>query len=380
MKIMIASDSYKGSLSSLEIAENIKRGVRAVFPDCQFKTLAMADGGEGTVEALVDSLQGNYQKVECFNPLGEKIIAQYGIFQQNAIIEMASASGLPLVKEKRIREANTYGTGQLILDALNKRCQTIYLGIGGSATNDGGIGMAHALGMRFYDKNHHELKPLPQNLPLISFIDNSQLDDRINKTTFIVMCDVTNPLCGPHGASYVYGPQKGASQEDILFLDKGLQNLADVCLKAGYENYQNKEGAGAAGGLGFGLITFLNAQLQSGIQTVLEIVKFDELVQDCQLVITGEGRIDHQSIYGKVPTGVALAAKQFHIPTVAIVGSIGENIDNVYDYIETIESCVDHPCSLSQAIEKTNENIYQATFRMMKAIQLGMKITKNEEI
>lgn len=372
---MIASDSYKGSLSSLEVAENIKKGVLEVFPNCQFVALAMADGGEGTVEAIVDSLNGKYQKVKCLNALNEEIIAYYGIFNHDqAIIEMASASGLPLVKEKRIMDANTYGTGQLILDALNHGCRTIYLGIGGSATNDGGIGMAHALGMKFYDKDHQELKPIAKNLPYIVSIDNTSLDSRIKDTKIIVMCDVTNPLCGPTGASAIYGPQKGATKDDIIYLDNGLQNLVDVCVKNGYDNYQNEKGAGAAGGLGFGLMTFLNASLQSGIDTVLDIVHFDELVEDCHLVITGEGRIDNQSIYGKVPTGVSIAAKKHHIPTLAIVGSIGQNVEKVYDYIETIESCVDHPCTLDEALKNAGDNVYHASIRVMKAIQLGSKI------
>lgn len=375
MKIMIASDSYKGSLSSLEVADYIKKGILQVFPDCKFEILSMADGGEGTVEAIVDSLQGKYQRVKCLNALNEEIDAYYGIFNNDhAIIEMASASGLPLVKEKRIMEANTYGTGQLILDALDKGCRTIYLGIGGSATNDGGIGMANALGIKFYDEKHQELQAIARNLPYITFIDNTCLDSRIKETKIIVMCDVSNPLCGPNGASAIYGPQKGATTDDIVYLDNGLKNLAHICENAGYNNYQNEKGAGAAGGLGFGLMTFLNASLQSGIETVLDIVQFDDLVKDCDLVITGEGRIDNQSIYGKVPTGVSIAAKKYNIPTIAIVGSIGQNVERVYDCIETIESCVDHPCTLDEALKNASDNIYHATIRIMKAIQLGLKI------
>lgn len=375
MKIMIASDSYKGSLSSLEVADSIKKGVLEVYPNCQFVTLAMADGGEGTVEAIVDSLKGEYQKVECLNALNEKITAHYGLFDHDhAIIEMTSASGLPLVKEKNIMEANTYGTGQLILDALNKGCRTIYLGIGGSATNDGGIGMANALGIKFYDKNHQELQAIAKNLPHIAFLDNQYLDKRLKDTNIIVMCDVTNPLCGPSGASAIYGPQKGATKDDITYLDNGLQNLVNVCIKSGYKNHQNEKGAGAAGGLGFGLMTFLNAHLQSGIETVLDVVHFDDYVKDCDLVITGEGRIDNQSIYGKVPTGVSLAAKKYHIPTLAIVGCIGQDVEKVYDYIETIESCVDHPCLLDEALTNASNNVYHAAIRVMKAIRLGSKL------
>lgn len=377
MKIMIASDSYKGSLSSMEVGQCIKKAVKDIFPDSQQLLLAIGDGGEGTTDAVVHSLKGTYRNIGCYNPLYEEIQAQYGLFDQDkAIIEMASASGLPLVKEKNIQKANTFGTGQLILDALDQGCRTIYIGIGGSATNDGGIGMAYALGIRFYDENHQELLPIPENLSSIAYINNQHLDSRIKNTTIIVMCDVTNPLCGINGASYVYGPQKGASENDIKKLDVGLQNLANICVKHGYANYQNEKGAGAAGGLGFGLMTFLNAKLQSGINTVLDIVHFDNLVKDCQLVITGEGRIDNQSIYGKVPTGIALAAKKYKIPTIAIVGSIGQDVSKVYDYIETIESCVDHPCSLQEALEHAQDNLYQATVRIMKAIQVGMQINK----
>ena len=377
MKIMIASDSYKGSLTSLQVANCIKKGIKEVFPDSQQIILSMADGGEGTTEAVVESLNGQYRTIRCYDPLYQEIEARYGLFDQDkAIIEMASASGLPLIKEKKIRKANTFGTGQLILDALNQGCHTIYIGIGGSATNDGGIGMAHALGIRFYDHNHNELLPVPENLPAIAYIDSKNLDQRIKNTAIIVMCDVSNPLCGTNGATHVYGPQKGASIEDIKYLDQGLQHLADICVKQGYSNFQNEQGAGAAGGLGFGLMTFLNARLQSGINTVLEIVRFDEQVNDCQLVITGEGKIDNQSLNGKVPIGVALAAKKYHIPTVAIVGSIGQDATKVFDYIESIESCVPRPCHLHEALDNAKDNLYQATLRIMKAIRVGMNIKK----
>lgn len=375
MKIIIASDSYKGSLSSLQVAQSIQKGIQEVFPDSQQIILSVGDGGEGTTDAIVQSLNGKYRSVTCFDPLYHQIEAQYGLFDHDkAIIEMASASGLTLVKEKQIRKANTFGTGQLILDALNQGCHTIYIGIGGSATNDGGIGMAYALGIRFYDENHKELLPIPENLSAIAYIDNKNLDQRIKNTSIIVMCDVNNPLCGKKGATHVYGPQKGASLEDIQYLDYGLQNLARVCVEHGYNDYQNKPGSGAAGGLGFGLMTFLNAHLQSGINTVLEIIHFDELVKDCQLVVTGEGKIDNQSINGKVPVGIATAAKKFHIPTIAIVGSIGQNVSAVFDYIESIESCVVHPCNLQNALDHAHENVYQATLRIMKSIKVGMKI------
>lgn len=375
MKIIIASDSYKGSLSSLEVAQSIKKGVLDVFADSTFEIIAMADGGEGSVEAIISSVGGQYIDVACVNALNEPITSRYGILENgHAIIEMASASGLPLVKEKKILEANTYGTGLLIKDALDHHCSTIYLGIGGSATNDGGIGMANALGVRFLDEINQELTCQAKNLQHIQTIDLSHLDPRIKDTTIIVMCDVTNPLCGPTGASAIYGPQKGANQKDIAFLDQGLHHLAAICQKQGLGDLKDVPGAGAAGGLGFGLMAFCQGKLQSGIETVLEIAHFENKLKDCDLVITGEGRIDNQSIYGKVPTGVAKIAQKYNIPTVAIVGSIGEQVDKVYQYIQTIESCVDYPCQLEEALKNASINVYHASVRLMKAIQLGMSL------
>jgi glycerate kinase len=370
MKILIASDSYKGSLSSLEVSKSIQKGFKEVFEDVSFKTLSMADGGEGTTQAIVESLNGQYITIDCHNALQEHIQASYGITSQGAIIEMASASGLPLVKEKKIREANTKGTGELIKDALDRHCQKIYLGIGGSATNDGGIGMAHHLGIRFLDKNHQVLEPIPENLPFIEDIDTHQLDSRIKDTQIIVMCDVTNPLCGKTGASTIYGPQKGANEKDIQFLDQGLKHLVEICVKKGYQDYSEEAGSGAAGGLGFGLMTFLNAKLQSGIETVLDVVHFDEYVKDCDLVISGEGRIDHQSMYGKVPTGVSQRAKKYGVDTVCIVGSIGENVGDIYNCITAIESCIDHCCSLENALENASENVYNAWIKPLIPLEI----------
>ena len=374
MKILIASDSYKGSLSSLEVSKYIQKGFKEVFEDISFKTLSMADGGEGTVQAIVESLNGKYISIACHNALNEEIEASYGLIDNFAIIEMASASGLPLVKEKRIREANTIGTGELIEDALNRGCRQIYLGIGGSATNDGGLGLAHYLGIRFLDKNNKALEPIPANLPFIKKIDSTNLDPRIKETKIIVMCDVSNPLCGKDGASAIYGPQKGATKEDIIFLDQGLLHLVDICLQEGYEDYSLFPGSGAAGGLGFGLMTFLKAHLQSGIETVLDIVDFDNVIKDCDLGISGEGRIDHQSMYGKVPTGVAKRAKKQGIETVCIVGSIGSSVGDIYDFITTIESCVDHCCDIDEALENAKVNVYKAAFRLARSIQLGQKM------
>ena len=234
--------------------------------------------------------------------------------------------------------------------------------------------MAHHLGIRFLDKNHQVLEPIPENLPFIEDIDTHQLDSRIKDTQIIVMCDVTNPLCGKTGASTIYGPQKGANEKDIQFLDQGLKHLVEICIKKGYQDYSEEAGSGAAGGLGFSLMTFLNAKLQSGIETVLDVVHFDEYVKDCDLVISGEGRIDHQSMYGKVPTGVSQRAKKYGVDTVCIVGSIGENVGDIYERITTIESCIDHCCPLEEALENAGENVYKAAFRLARSIQLGQKM------
>ena len=226
----------------------------------------------------------------------------------------------------------------------------------------------------FLDKNNKALEPIPANLPFIKKIDSTNLDPRIKETKIIVMCDVSNPLCGKDGASAIYGPQKGATKEDIIFLDQGLLHLVDICLQEGYEDYSLFPGSGAAGGLGFGLMTFLKAHLQSGIETVLDIVDFDNVIKDCDLVISGEGRIDHQSMYGKVPTGVAKRAKKQGIETVCIVGSIGSSVGDIYDFITTIESCVDHCCDIDEALENAKVNVYKAAFRLARSIQLGQKM------
>lgn len=377
MNIIIACDSFKGSLSSLQVANNIKIGALKVFPSATFKTIAMADGGEGTVDAMLASIDGVHRTITVKDPLFQDIQASYGIFHDGrAIIEMAAASGLPLVEGKKdIYKASTYGTGQLIKDALDKGCKTIYIGIGGSATNDGGIGMAGALGVKFLDKDKKEVPLIAHSLPFIDSIDMSQLDPRIKDTTIIVMCDVNNPLCGENGASAVYGPQKGASKEQIVYLDNGLKNLANIVKKSGLKEASEYPGAGAAGGLGFGLVTFLNARLASGIDVVLKANHFEEMLEYANIIITGEGRIDNQSIQGKVPTGVAKVAKQKNKPTLAIVGCIGKDAELVYNYgIDTIESCVYAPCTIKEALDHAASNVQKATERVLRAIKIGTEL------
>lgn len=377
MNIIIACDSFKGSLSSLEVANNIKIGALKVFPSATFKTIAMADGGEGTVDAMLSNIKGIKRTITVKDPLMQDVEASYGLFDDgSAIIEMAAASGLPLIEGRSdVYKANTYGTGQLIQDAMDKGCKTIYIGIGGSATNDGGIGMAHALGVRFLDKDQKVVPFEAHSLKDIDSIDISHLDHRIKNTNIIVMCDVDNPLCGKLGASAIYGPQKGATQKQIEYLDKGLENLAKVVKNSGLVDASTYPGAGAAGGLGFALVTFLNATLLSGIEVVLKANHFDEMLDYTDIVITGEGCLDYQSVHGKVPTGVAKIAKEKNKPTIAIVGCIGNNAELVYEYgISTIESCVYAPCTLPEALNNAKSNVQSATQRVLRAIKVGITL------
>lgn len=374
MNIIIASDSFKGSLTTNEVALHIKKGVKKVYPNAHFEIIPMADGGEGTVEAMIANLGGHIEYVDVCGPLQENVKAHIGLLDNGkAIIEMAAASGLPLVKNKDIMSATTYGTGQLIKKALDMECKHIYIGIGGSATNDGGIGMAQALGVSFKNQQGNEIALGAKEIAEIAQIDTSQLDPRIHNVEITIMSDVNNPLCGKQGASAVFAPQKGASIEQISLLDKSLAHLADECVKAGFNDVRNMPGAGAAGGLGFALVTFLNANMHSGIEAVLEAANFYQKLDNADLVITGEGRIDEQSIMGKVPSGIAKYAAKKDVPVAAIVGCIGKNAHIVFQQgINAIESCVYAPTSLDEAIKNAAKNVEDAAERMMRMIAIGI--------
>lgn len=374
MNIIIASDSFKGSLTTNEVALHIKEGVKRVYPNAHFEIIPMADGGEGTVEAMIANLGGHIEYVDVCGPLQENVKAHVGILDNGkAIIEMAAASGLPLVKNKDIMSATTYGTGQLIKKALDMECKHIYIGIGGSATNDGGIGMAQALGVSFKNQQGNEIALGAKEIAEIAQIDISQLDPRIHNVEISIMSDVNNPLCGEQGASAIFAPQKGASIEQISLLDKSLAHLADECVKAGFNDVRNMPGAGAAGGLGFALVTFLNANMHSGIEAVLEAANFYQKLDNADLVITGEGRIDEQSIMGKVPSGIAKYAVKKDVPVAAIVGCIGKNAHIVFQHgINAIESCVYAPISLDEAMKNAAKNVEDAAERMMRMIAIGI--------
>lgn len=326
MTITLAFDSFKGSLSSQEVAEAFQEGLQSVLPHCSVRKAYIADGGEGTAGALVNTLEGKWVETEVSDPLGRPIIAQYGIIEHGstAIIEMASASGLTLLKEDERNPLNTstYGTGQLIAHAINGGCRKILVGIGGSATNDGGTGMLHALGFRFLNKEGNELVGGGEILEQIASIDDSGILHEIEETEFIVACDVTNPLYGPEGAAYVFAPQKGADADMVKRLDLGLRNFAEAILGFSGKDVSSLPGAGAAGGMGAGLMAMLKAKATRGIDMVLDAMKFENMVKGCDLVITGEGCIDHQTVMGKAPSGVLHIASKHGIPTIAIGGCI----------------------------------------------------------
>ncbi len=378
MKIVIAPDSFKGSATSRKAAEAIGKGVHLIFPEAELIEIPVADGGEGTVEALTDSLKGKVVKKRVKGPLGEVVDAEYGILPgEVAVIEMASASGLPLVPVDKRNPllSSTYGTGQLISDAMDRGCREIILGIGGSATNDGGAGMARAIGFRFLNSKGSEIPEGGGALIDLKDIDDSGMDERIKDTKFLIACDVTNPLTGPEGASYIYGAQKGASGNDIKLLDSALDKLAKV-VSSKYCRSNNKiPGAGAAGGLGFGLMEFCGGELKSGIEIILDLIKFDDYLDGVDLVISGEGRIDGQSVYGKVPVGIAGRASKKNIPVLVVVGDIGPKVDAVYSYgIDAVMSSVNKAMSLDEAMSRSYELLIDSSARAMRMIKIGMEM------
>ena len=329
MKIVIAPDSFKGSLTAIEVSDAIEIGVKKAFPDSLVEKIPMADGGEGTVQCLVNATQGKLYDKEVVGPLGETVVASFGILgdQTTASIEMASASGLPLVPPDRKNPmiTTTYGTGQLIKAALDHGCQKMIIGIGGSATNDGGAGMLQALGVQLLDKSGKEIGFGGEQLTKLAQIDISKIDPRIRDVKILVASDVQNPLCGNTGASRIYGPQKGATEEMIIALDAALSHYADIIKQDLGKNIKNIPGAGAAGGLGAGLIAFLDAELKPGIDIVINTVQLERIVQDADLVITGEGEINGSTIYGKTPIGVARVAKKFQIPVLSVSALIDDS-------------------------------------------------------
>lgn len=379
MRIIVAPDSFKGSVSALGVAEAMARGIHAVFHDADVLKVPIADGGEGTVEALVAATGGRLLHADVRGPLGEPVRAHWGISGDGgtAFLEMAAASGLPLVpKERRDpRITSTFGTGQLMKAALDAGLRKLVIGIGGSATNDGGTGMARALGARFLDADGRDLPEGGAALARLARIDLSALDPRLAEASVLVACDVDNPLCGPRGASAVYGPQKGATPEMVQELDAALGVFADAAKAATGRDIALLPGAGAAGGLGAGLLFFTPASLRPGVAIVLETTGFEALVQDADLVITGEGRTDFQTAMGKAPVGVAAVAKRHGVPVICIAGGLGDGADEVLAHgIDALATAVPQPMTLEACMGQGAALVEAAAARACRLVKVGLSL------
>ena len=379
MKIVVAPDSFKGSVSALEAANAIEQGVRRVFPEAIIEKVPMADGGEGTVQSLVDATGGHIQTHRVLAPLEDEVDAKFGILAdgETAVIEMASASGLTLVTphERNPLRTTTYGTGQLIRAALEAGCRRLIIGIGGSATNDGGGGMAEALGVRLLNANGKQIPRGGGNLEQLQSIDMTDLHPAISETETVVACDVNNPLTGPDGASHVYGPQKGATPEMIGTLDACLAHFDKVLVQTLGKSFNEIPGAGAAGGLGAGLMAFLNAELKLGVDIMIDAVKLEERVKGASLVFTGEGQLDFQTAFGKTPVGVAKVAKAHDIPVIAIAGGIAEGAEAVYEAgINAMLGIVQEPMSLEVAVEDATRLIADTAEQAARLVVIGNKL------
>ena len=375
MRIVVAPDSYKGSVSAVAVAQAMRLGIQAVFPDAEVVQIPIADGGEGTVEALITATGGQLRHTKVTGPLGEPLLAHWGILGdgRTAVIEMATASGLPLIPHERRdpRRTTTYGTGELIHAALDAGLRRIILGIGGSATNDGGAGMARALGVRFRNTTGDDLDVHGgASLRHIGDIDTRGLDPRLLECEITVACDVDNPLCGPRGASVVFGPQKGASPDVVAELDVALAHYAAHARAATGRHVAEEPGAGAAGGLGAGMLFFTPARLLPGVDIVLEAVGFSALVASASFVITGEGRTDFQTAFGKAPVGVAKVAKRFGVPVFCVSGGLGQGADDVLAFgIDATMSICDRPMTLTECMAESQELITSATTRLCRIIK-----------
>jgi len=359
-RIVCIPDSFKGTLSSKQIIEVVRTSFQKHLTNVEVIGIEVADGGEGTVDAFLSITGGEKVNTIVSGPYFEKVESFYGIIQdKTAIIEMASCAGLPLVKDNlNPLLTTTYGVGELMIAAWEKGCRKMIIGLGGSSTNDGGCGAAAALGIQFIDIEGKHFIPTGGTLRNIQSIDISMAHPLVHETEIITMCDIDNPMFGIHGAAYVFGPQKGADTNMVQLLDQGLVNLSSCIEQSLGKFVSNIPGTGAAGGMGAGMIAFFNSSLQSGIETILDIAKFDNLIQNCDLVITGEGKIDTQSLRGKVPIGVARRAKKANVPVLCIVGSIGEGIEDAYNQgITSIMSINPQPVDFSIAKTRAHENL-----------------------
>lgn len=379
MKIVIAPDSYKESLSALEVATAIELGFREIWPEADYVKIPVADGGEGTVEAMVAATQGHLVHVDVTGPLGNTIQAFYGLSgdERTAFIEMAAASGLEQVPAN-LRDplkTTSWGTGELIRHALGAGVEHIIIGIGGSATNDGGAGMVQALGARLLDAQDEDIAHGAMGLESLTRIDISQLDPRLAGCRIEVACDVTNPLTGKEGASVVFGPQKGATAEMIPRLDRALTHYAQLIARDLDVNVLELAGGGAAGGMGAALYAFCGAQLRRGIEIVTDALRLDACVADADLVVTGEGRIDSQTIHGKVPVGVAKIAKRYNKPVIGIAGSLTADVGVVHQHgLDAVFSVIYTICSLDEALKNANENVRMTARNVAATLKAGQQL------
>ncbi|MFS1860689.1 glycerate kinase [Vibrio lentus] len=387
MKIVIAPDSFKESLSAVSVAACIEKGFREIFPDADYVTLSLADGGEGTVDVLLQGLAGQKRTHQVEGPLGELVSAEWAMLEpsaqnpnKTALIEIAAASGLDLLtpEQRDPLVASSVGTGQLILEAIEQAAQTIILGLGGSATNDGGAGIVQALGGRLLDRNGQELGRGGAALAELASIDLTGLDSRCADVELIVACDVDNPLCGDNGASHIFGPQKGASPEQVVTLDKALANFAKIaeaqgCV-GGDDPVHKRVGYGAAGGTPMGLGLLFNMQIKPGIEMVLDVLQANDVLKGADLVITGEGQMDNQTLQGKTPYGIAKRASLQGIPTIGIAGSLGTEVEALYGEMSSLFGTVRSPQSLDQVLQEAEKNLTRTARNIAATLKLGRKI------
>ncbi len=375
--IVLAPDSFKESMTGREACEAMERGIKKGNNRITCIHVPMADGGENTMELLVNSNGGKIYTAKVLDSLGRETEASYGILEESktGIIDIASASGLHLIRkeERNPLVATTYGTGQLIKACLEHGIKKLIIGIGGSATNDGGIGVVQALGGRFFDENGEEIGFGGGALDRLARIDLTNFDSRIKDIIIEVACDVNNPLCGENGASYVFGPQKGATPEMVERLDKNLKNYAEVIKRQFHMDILNIPGSGAAGGLGAGLMVFLNGTLKKGTDIVIEYTSLEDKVKDADMVWTGEGCIDFQTEFGKTPYGVALVAKKYNKPVFAFAGKVGENIDSLYKNMDAIFCIMQGAASLEEALANGKQNLERTSENVVRAMNLVMK-------
>lgn len=372
LTFVLAPDSFKESMSAAQACQAIQRGIQNVIPDANIIHVPMADGGEGTVDALISSLKGESIACEVTGPLSEQRIQTYwGLVDasQTAVIEMAKANGIHLLKpsQRNPMLTSTYGTGEMIKRALDLGVKKIIVGLGGSVTNDAGAGMAQALGVRFLNHAGESIQVCGGNLELVKSMDLSELDPRLADTEILIASDVNNPLCGPSGASYIFGPQKGAMPEMVKQLDQNFGYFADVVAGQFGRDYRHVAGAGAAGGLGFGLMAFTAASIRSGVELMIEQVQLNEKIAQADYVLTGEGKIDSQTSLGKTPFGVAQLARQFNKPVIAFAGLIGEGIEDLFESGFSLIIGINPPdCPLEEALKNAEMNLEKAVAEIVK--------------